>query len=150
MKTLARPEDAAEMVRRIRTVRPESRPRWGRMTAHQMMCHLSDAYRMAMNRKPVSMRSSWLERTVVKWIVLYVPLTWPSGIPTRPELDQAIGGTPPIGFDRDVAELESLIETFRTITEGWPPHPIFGRLSHRQWLRWGYLHSDHHLRQFGC
>ena len=29
-------------------------------------------------------------------------------------------------------------------------HPIFGRLSRTAWLRWGYLHIDHHLRQFGA
>lgn len=28
-------------------------------------------------------------------------------------------------------------------------HPIFGRLSRAAWLRWAYLHMDHHLRQFG-
>jgi hypothetical protein len=28
-------------------------------------------------------------------------------------------------------------------------HPIFGAMSERAWLRWGYLHMDHHLRQFG-
>ena len=28
-------------------------------------------------------------------------------------------------------------------------HPIFGRMSERTWLRWAYLHTDHHLRQFG-
>jgi hypothetical protein len=27
------------------------------------------------------------------------------------------------------------------------PHFLFGRLS--EWARWGYLHMDHHLRQFG-
>jgi hypothetical protein len=29
------------------------------------------------------------------------------------------------------------------------PHPIFGRITRAEWLRWGYLHADHHLRQFG-
>jgi len=28
-------------------------------------------------------------------------------------------------------------------------HPIFGRMSLWEWQRWGYLHTDHHLRQFG-
>ena len=32
----------------------------------------------------------------------------------------------------------------------WPRHPIFGRMSQRAWLRWAYLHMDHHLRQFGA
>jgi len=30
-----------------------------------------------------------------------------------------------------------------------PPHPIFGQMTRAEWLRWGYLHTDHHLRQFG-
>lgn len=41
MKTLARERDKAEIVRRLRVVGPESARRWGRMTAHQMVCHLS-------------------------------------------------------------------------------------------------------------
>jgi hypothetical protein len=26
---------------------------------------------------------------------------------------------------------------------------MFGPMSERDWMRWGYLHADHHLRQFG-
>jgi hypothetical protein len=29
-------------------------------------------------------------------------------------------------------------------------HPLFGRMSDADWLRWAYLHADHHLRQFGA
>jgi hypothetical protein len=29
-------------------------------------------------------------------------------------------------------------------------HPIFGPMSRSAWLRWAYLHMDHHLRQFSC
>jgi len=29
-------------------------------------------------------------------------------------------------------------------------HPIFGQMTEKEWMRWGYLHSDHHLRQFGA
>jgi hypothetical protein len=31
----------------------------------------------------------------------------------------------------------------------WPAHPIFGKMSETDWMRWAYLHVDHHLRQFG-
>ena len=30
-----------------------------------------------------------------------------------------------------------------------PWHPMFGPMSAADWMRWGYLHADHHLRQFG-
>jgi hypothetical protein len=152
MKTLARERDKAEILRRLRTLRPESARRWGKMSAHQMVCHLSDACRMAMAQKPVSDATGRLQRTFVKWIALYVPLRWPPGILTRPEIDQLCAGTRPAGFAADVAELETLIELISTREKGfnWPAHPIFGTMSHGAWLRWAYLHIDHHLRQFGA
>jgi len=96
--------------------------------------------------------TSSFHRTVVKWIALYAPLPWPSGIMTRPEIEQGVGGTCPGDFAADVDDLARLIDTFvRDALEApCPPHPIFGPLSEKAWLRWGYLHVDHHLRQFGA
>ncbi len=93
-----------------------------------------------------------LQRTIVKWIALYVPLTWPPGIPTSPEINQDLEGTCPADFAADVAQLEALLEliTAHRRSVEWPRHPIFGRMSEAAWLRWGYLHMDHHLRQFGA
>ena len=152
MNTLARARCKAEIIRRLRTVRPESARRWGQMSAHQMICHLCDSCRMAMGEKPVSDASGRLQRTLVKWIALYVPVRWPPGIPTRPEVDQQVAGTRPVAFAADVAELEALLDLITTRKKGfgWPVHPIFGRMSQAAWLRWAYLHMDHHLRQFGA
>ena len=151
MKTLARDRDRAEVLRRVRLVRPHSRPRWGRMTAHEMVCHLADSCRMALGRRMVSQASGVFDRTMVKWLALYVPLRWRPGILTRPEIEQGLGGTCPGDFAGDVAELEALLALVATPTAGseWPVHPIFGRMSEAAWLRWAYLHADHHLRQFG-
>jgi hypothetical protein len=151
MNTLARQRDQAEILQRLRRVRPESVGRWGRMSAHQMVCHLSDSLRMVTGQKPVSHATGRLRRTIVKWIVLYLPLRWPAGIPTRPEIDQELGGTKPADFAADVALLEALLELVTTQKKrgNWPAHPIFGRMSEAAWLRWAWLHIDHHLRQFG-
>src|ERR1700704_3346942 len=110
MKTLARHRDRAEILQRLRAVRPESARRCGRMSAHQMVCHLSDSFLVVTGQKPVSHSTSVLQRTVVKWIALYVPLPWPAGIPTTPEVDQERGGTRPVNFATDVAQLEALLE----------------------------------------
>jgi hypothetical protein len=152
MKTLARSRDRAEILQRLKAVRPESARRWGRMSAHQMVCHLSDSFRAVTGQKPVSDSTSLLQRTIVKWLALYVPLPWPAGIPTRPEIDQELGGTRPVDFATDVAQLEALLEqvTIQTKPFDWQRHPIFGRMSEAAWLRWSYLHVDHHLRQFGA
>jgi hypothetical protein len=36
MRTLARPDDLAELLRRLQTVRPDSAARLGRMSAHHL------------------------------------------------------------------------------------------------------------------
>jgi hypothetical protein len=28
-------------------------------------------------------------------------------------------------------------------------HPILGPMTRAHWMRWAFLHTDHHLRQFG-
>jgi uncharacterized protein DUF1569 len=152
MKTLARQRDKAELLGRLKAVHPDSVRRWGQMSAHQMICHLTDAFRMGIGQKPVSRDDGLFHRTLLKWVVLYLPVSWPSGILTRPEIDQELGGTRPGDFASDVALLESLLEliTAQPRSFDWQSHPIFGGMSAAAWLRWGYLHVDHHLRQFGA
>lgn len=151
MRTLARAEDLADIIHRLRSVRPEAAAKWGRMSAHQMVCHLADSMRVALNQKTTSPATGPLQRTFIKWIALYVPVPWPAGIPTRPEIDQEGGGTRPLNFGSDIENLESLL---RSMTDAQvpacPTHPIFGPMSRPAWLRWAYVHADHHLRQFGA
>jgi hypothetical protein len=117
-----------------------------------MICHLADSFRGVMGEKPLSEAPSRVPRKFIKWIALDVPLHWPKGLQTRPEMDQEHGGTPPAEFAADVHELQRLFERFvRSPREfSRQPHPIFGPMSERDWMRWGYLHMDHHLRQFGA
>ena len=151
MKTMARPADKAEIVRRLKLVRPDCSRRWGRMSPHQMVCHLSDAFRLVTQQKTASPATGFIQSTVIKWFALYMPFPWPPGYPTRPEMDQEVGGTTPGNFDADLAALESLLEVVTTAPKdfAWPAHPIFGPMSESAWMRWAYLHVDHHLRQFG-
>lgn len=151
MKTLAKDRDRAEILERLRRIRPDSAALWGRMSAHQMVCHLGDSFRMALGQKAVSAATGFLPRVVIRWSALYLPLRWPPGIATRPEVDQKVGGTPPGEFTRDVEEVVAFIElvTAQRDRVTWQVHPMFGRMSCGAWLRWAYLHTDHHLRQFG-
>lgn len=140
------------VVQRLKRVRPDSSARWGRMSAPQMICHLSDSFRACIGEKAVSMATGLPQRTVMKWFALYVPLPWPKGISTRPEIDQASGsGTPPSVFEKDCEDLIRLTQRFcdpkRDVSSD--RHPFFGAMKRKEWLRWAYLHMDHHLRQFG-
>jgi hypothetical protein len=152
MRTLARERDTAEVLHRLRALRHDSDRRWGRMSAHQMVCHLSDGYRLLTGERTTELVPTPLPRVMMRWIALYLPVRWPADIPTTPDLDQCRGGTRPADFAADIAKLEQLLREIAIDRRGRLAghlHPMFGRMSEPAWLRWGYLHADHHLRQFG-
>src|SRR5262249_8401694 len=111
MKTLHNPQDKREILSRLEAVRESSSRQWGKMSAHQMICHLCDSFRGVMGEKSLSM-APWFGRGMAKWFALRVPLQWPKGMKTRPEMDQLVAGTPPAAFARDVVELRRLFERF--------------------------------------
>jgi uncharacterized protein with PQ loop repeat len=149
--TLADAGCRLETLARLRALRSDSVRRWGRMTPHQMVCHLIDCNRMALGEVVVTATPTRVPRAILKWVSLYTPLPWPAGIPTNPELDQEVDGTRPSGFAEDAAALEATVErlTSRAGRGFWPRHPDFGAMSEDDWYRWAYLHMNHHLRQFG-
>ena len=151
MKTLANAKDKAEIVRRLEAIGPVSRRRWGKMTVAEMVCHLSDGFRVAMSEKTAKPVSNLFTRSMMKWAALRLRFQWPHGVSTVPECEAGVGGTTPSEMERDLRELRELLERFSKQPRKFrfAEHPIFGKLSDAEWLRWGYLHTDHHLRQFG-
>lgn len=150
MKNLGVPADCREILERLGRVRPDSPRKWGRMTVHGMLCHLSDSYLAGMGERKAKPASGLFQRTLMKWAALWAPMPWPKGISTVPEMEQGIGGTPPADFAQDRANLQALVKRFSAPEFDFTPcvHPLFGAMSRDQWMRWGYLHADHHLRQF--
>ena len=148
--TIDDPQQRAAIAARLQRLAPDSPRQWGRMTPHQAVCHLSDSFRSMMTPRPITSIATPFSRIVMKWVALNAPMKWPHGIKTMPEVDQEIGGTRPLEFARDKHELETLMEQFATRTDGFQAHPMFGRMTTAEWHRWGWLHMDHHLRQFGA
>ena len=152
MKTLTNPNDRAEVLARLRQMRPDSQRRWGKMSANQMICHVNDSFKSVIGEREVNGdKSNFLTRTLVRWIALYAPMKWPHGVPTMAENDQEKGGTPPQDFQRDLDALVVMIDRVTRAQKDfrWGRYPLFAEMSEGDWARWGYLHIDHHLRQFG-
>ncbi|MBS1791919.1 MAG: DUF1569 domain-containing protein [Acidobacteria bacterium] len=150
-KTFSNQTDRAAIINRLRQLRPDSQRRWGKMTAHQAVCHLNDSFKARSGEKKTAPVDNWFTRSIMKWVALETSLPWPHGVKTMPEFDQFIGGTPPDDFTRDCSQLEAMIEQFCQPSDAssYAPHAFFGQMTEAEWLRWGYLHCDHHLRQFG-
>jgi hypothetical protein len=148
MSTLANAQVSKECCLRLERLTPDARRRWGRMTAHEMVCHLSDSFRAAMREKPVSMMPGPIPRRLIKWIALHTSLPWAKNLQTRPEVEQGRGGTPPKDWPLDVDTLRRLLVAF-PLQKEFARHPIFGAMDWSDWQIWGFRHVDHHFRQFG-
>lgn len=152
LKNLNHPAVRAAIASRLANLTPNDSALWGKMSPHQMLCHLNDAYLVPLGRRviselrpPLPLPPSWF-----KWIALRAPVQWRPGVPTPPEIAQDQGGTRPTQFEQDRATLQATLDEFCTnLPEPCPPHPFFGQMAAEDWMRWGYLHADHHLRQFG-
>jgi len=150
MKTLSNASDQSELLHRLTSVHPDSQAHWGMMSAHQMVCHLSDSFRAALGEKDVSPSTTFFKRTLLKWAALWLPVPWPHGFKTRPEMDQRQGGTLPTEFASDLERLRNLFARFCAFKGVFVPHAILGPMSRAERMRHAYLHIDHHLRQFGA
>jgi len=151
MKTVADPTVVRSLVQRLGELRPDSRRRWGTLTPHEMLCHLGDASAMVLGVRPRKQPVRMRRRLVIKALGLWAPIRWPHGWRTNPLHDPKAEGTRPSEFAKDLARAIAGTEGIAAAAPGAldPVHGFFGTMSVRDWQRWAYRHTDHHLRQFG-
>jgi hypothetical protein len=117
------------------------------MDAKAMLTHLRLSALMALGDLAVASKSNRAFHVFpIKHLILHV-VPFPKGAPTAPEL-LAPDAAP---VDAIRSELVSLVERNGAGPRDGdgPAHPLFGRLSFREWGVATYKHADHHLRQFG-
>ncbi len=146
MKTLWQEDSRQEITRRLHKLTPDSRARWGKMNASQMVAHLNNSLRMAAGELATSPRNLAIRYPPLKQMIIYW-LPFPKGVPTAPEL---LSGDTTDWVSATTA-LRQRVSGFATRDPGqpWPLHPAFGKLTSRSWWVLGYRHIDHHFKQFG-
>lgn len=137
----------AEVLDRIRRLRPDAPRRWGRMTAPEMIAHLIDQMRLTLGDAAWQSRRGLLRNPLIRYLVIYW-LPWPKGrVKGPPEAFM----TKPTTWGDDVTVLIDL--TNRFIMHGpegeWPEHALFGRMTGQDWGVFCHKHFNHHLSQFG-
>jgi hypothetical protein len=150
LRNVYTPAHLDRLIARVERVRPDSPRRWGRMTPHQMICHLSDSLRATLGEWTQPAHRLPPMRTLVRFVAFNLPFRWPHGVRTARELDAERDGTQPVEFERDRAELVGLLRRVASADPArLPPHPLWGAMSRGMTGRYVWRHTDHHLRQFG-
>ena len=149
MKNICNDTTRQELAERVRRLTPEAERRWGTMTAGQMICHLGDQLRVALGELPSSSSASGpLTWPGMKQFVIYV-MPWPKG---KIQTARSMLTTKPTEFEADREEFLQFMELFADRGPEAPltPHPLFGKLSGKDWGGLVARHIDYHLRQFGA
>lgn len=146
MRSIFDPHERERLHRRLARLTPDAPPRWGRMTAPEMVCHLTDALGSAFAPSPTP-GTGLLARFPLRPLVLSV-LPWPKGrLQSPPDLLV----TRPTTWADDLAALHAALArvSARDPQGVWPASEVFGALTGAEWGTLLRTHLDHHLRQFG-
>lgn len=148
MKTAADPAVLAALTARLEQLTPTQPRVWGTMNPLQMAAHLADAAEAVLGRRSFSKAARGPSR-VMKWAALYLPIPWPHGV--RSGADPASRSLAPETFATERARAVAALAALAAAPAAGlvAQHPLFGQMARGDWRRWAYLHTDHHLRQFG-
>jgi len=118
------------------------------MSVHQMLVHIGDAAAAALGQRPFSATPRPGPRGLVRFIALYLLPRTPRGIKSGAEPAAKVVDAAAFTSDQEraIALLRQMVTPGQSFTA---THPAFGPMTRGDWLRYAYLHTDHHLRQFG-
>ena len=147
MKSLASAKTVEEIRARLGGFVETDQRRWGAMSPTETARHLRGAFEMATGERAMKSISGPMPKSLMKAVALWMPMHWPRSLPTVPELfkTEVLRG----GFGEEKRAMMAAYERFLGMREKHTEHPMLGAMGPGEWMRWGYLHTDHHLRQFG-
>jgi hypothetical protein len=139
--------DLTEIRQRVTRLKSDATPGWGKFTAPQMVCHVTDGLKMAMGEIAVPSRKMPIRFFPLKQLIIYV-LPFPKGAPTANELLERRAAA----WGDEIAEFTRTLDRFAASgdRQAWPDHPAFGAMSKRTLGVLVYRHLDHHFKQFGA
>jgi hypothetical protein len=146
MKSIFDKPTRDELIDRIRTVREDSGPQWGKMNVSQMLRHCILSDEMYLGK--VVYKRKFLGRIFGKialkgFIKDETPIK--RNLPSLPEcIVKEVHGDPPT----EKAKWISIVEEYALFSQPYSLHPFFGKMTKEQLGPFVYKHIDHHLRQF--
>lgn len=123
------------------------KPSFGKMNAHQMICHCADQFRMAFGSKKAFEYGNEDANEIKE------RARQGKSVPTPKGFGQVEGnGTRPSNFEEDKETLKKFMLEFRQLSNSYEfsPHPYFGDLPKGKWERLAIYHLNHHLEQFNA
>ncbi len=135
---------------RLDKLTPETKAVWGSMNVTQMLTHLNDAFRICLGMKESKDKSNWFWNKIIFPASVYGMGFFPKNSAAPVEINQNLQGSKPRDFYTELEFLKKMMDVFNEREEvKLKPHPLFGKLTKKQWRDLFIVHLNHHLKQFG-
>lgn len=146
------PEIKPLLFERVDRLTADTKGKWGKLTATQMIRHLTEANRLAFTDATLPDRSTFLTRTLFKW--LFLSNIKPPGrekgkVQTFPEVDIVALGLAVDDLESEKMRYKASVDELINTPELKRQHTLFGKMSREDWGHLAYAHADYHLTQFG-
>ncbi len=140
------------LVPMLEVLNGETKGKWGKMNAQQMVEHLSDFFRVSSNRLHLPLVTP--EEHLPKYKAF---LLSDKAFRENTKAPVEVIGEDPLplrhaSMQEAAAELQTSINEFFNYFTADPmqvtTHPVFGPLNYEEWILLHYKHVTHHARQF--
>jgi hypothetical protein len=128
---------------------PETKPKWGSMTAQEMIEHLTDTLRIANGKShfPLETPEKYLEKSH-EFLMSDSPIQKDLKASFAPEERTLRNDNITDAIDEFTEEWISFEEHYEG-NENRELHPYFGQLNFEEWQKLNQKHLSHHFLQFG-
>lgn len=134
-----------EILNRINSLMPDSKPVWGKMSAAQMMAHCIEGFRSAYGETKLKRNLLGVLFGGMAKKTMMGDKPFKQGLPT----DKSFLIKDNRDFEEEKKKLVGYIKKFDKGFITKDKHPFFGTMTTEEWDKLMAKHLDHHLRQFG-
>lgn len=140
-----------EYLEKLATLDPQTPPVFGKMNVHQMIEHMSYAFRQASGLVPLQpLNDTETTEKMYRFMMSEKPFRDNTPNPYLPDMPE-----PTIQKEIDLSievlkmDIEHFVATFDAAKDQRILNPFFGNLNFEEWTHLLHKHAWHHLRQFG-
>jgi hypothetical protein len=148
MNSIFEQKDNHQLIERVKQLRPETQALWGKMNVSQMLAHVNEPLLVMKGEKTIKytligrLFGNYLKNKFIK------DRGFGKNLLTHEKFKV-------VDQKQFQQEQEKLIATLQLLQQKGTAiitknkHPFFGNMTHQEWGDMMYIHTDHHLKQFG-
>jgi hypothetical protein len=149
MKNVLNQPHYEELVQRINSISATSERRWGAMTPTQMLQHCVQQLKLALGQVARTKQGPWIFHTWLGKKIALSGLPWNKGMKAPQQMITQPGQNDEHTVHSAKKEFLQLLQAVLN-TPQLQSHPYFENMSHSEWGRLIWKHTDYHLKQFSA